>query len=97
MPEGQAEMIRQIIQFNLTGRQIRDICKQQEEEIEDAEESISADMCRMARLIRTVERKNPEDVAHAVLHEEKNVHLARARLQTMITLVQDALKYLPEE
>jgi len=97
MPESQEEMVRQIIQFDLTGRQIRDICKPQEEEIEDAEESISADMRRMARLIKTVERKNPEDVAHAVLHEEKNVHLARARLQTMITLVQDALKYLPEE
>jgi len=95
--EGQEEMVRQIIQFDLTGRQIREICKQQEEETEDSEEPVSADMRRMARLIKTVEREKPEDVAQAVLHEEKNVHLARARLQTMIVLVQNALKYLPEE
>jgi len=96
--EAQAEMIQQIVQFDLTGRQIKDICAQkQEEETNDYEEKISPEVKRLLRLIKTVEQEKPENVARALMREEKNIHLARARLQTMIALVHDALKYLPEE
>jgi hypothetical protein len=96
--EAQAEMVQQIVQFDLTGRQIKDICDQkQEEETSDLEEKISPEVKRLLRLIKTVEQEKPENVAQAVMHEEKNIHMARARLQTMISLVHDALQYLPEE
>jgi hypothetical protein len=96
--EAQAEMVQQIIRFDLTGRQIRDICEQQqEEEMTEPGKNISPEIKRLLRLIRTVEQEKPEDFARAVMHEEKHVHMARARLQTMISLVRDALQYLPEE
>lgn len=97
--EGQTEMVHQIIQFGLTGRQIREICEQQQEEevSEEEEEKMSPEVKRLLRLIKTVEQEDPEDFARALLREEKNIHMARARLQTMIALVQNALEYLPEE
>jgi hypothetical protein len=97
-PEAQAEMVQQIVQFGLTGRQIKDICDQkQEEETSDSEEKISPEVKRLLRLIKTVEQEKPENVARAVMHEEKNIHMARARLQAMISLAHDALEYLSEE
>jgi hypothetical protein len=97
-PEAQAEMVQQIVRLDLTGRQIREICEQrQDEETPQGEGTLSPEEKRLLRLLKTVEREKPEVFARALLRNEKNVHLARARLQSMISLARDALQYLPDE
>jgi hypothetical protein len=98
-PESHSEMVRQIIQFNLTGRQIQEICAQELEKVDTKrlEEKPSPTVARIMKLMRTFDQETPDTLARALMHEEKNVRVARARLQAMLIFLQQVNEYLGEE
>jgi hypothetical protein len=95
-PDAQAEMIRQIVQFGLSGRQIKEICEQElaNNEMSEAEEKPSPQALRFVKLLKSVERESPDNFARVLLHQEQNIHMARARLQTMMTFLEDVQRNL---
>jgi hypothetical protein len=95
--ESQAEMVRQIIQFGLTGRQILEICAQGLEKEETIETKPSPTAVRMVKLVNTFDQETPDNLARVLLQEENNIHIARAKLQAMIAFLQDVNQYLLEE
>ncbi len=97
--ESHAEMVRQIVQFGLTGRQVQEICAQEleKEEMTEPEEKVSPTAKRIIKLMKTFNQEAPDNLARALLHEEKNIQLARARLQAMLVFLQEVDQYLVGE
>ncbi len=86
----QAEMVRQIIQFGLTGRQVQEICEGElAESANPPEEKPSPQAMRFVKLLQSLDRETPENLAHVLLRQEKNVHLARVRVQAMMRFLED--------
>ena len=94
--DAQAEMVRQIIKFNLTVRQVKEMCEQKEEEDTPSDPPASKEAHRFARLMRNVTPALAHDLAQVLLTQEKDIHLARARIQTMKKLISDAEQYLED-
>jgi hypothetical protein len=90
--EHHAEMVRQIVDLGLTGRQIREICEQGilEEDIEKDISPKSRQTVRLAKLMKSFDHDQPDDLARVLVDEEKDVQLARAKLQRMMRYLQQA-------
>ncbi len=96
--DAQAEMVRQIIQFGLTGRQIQEICEGELAESANLpEEKPSPQAMRFVKLLQSLDRETPENLAQVLLRQEKNVHLARARVQAMLKFLEDVSQRLDED
>ncbi len=94
----QAEMVRQIIQFALTGRQIQEICEGElAENTNPPEEKSSPQAMRFVKVLRSLDHETPENLAHVLLLQEKNVHLARARIHDMMKFLEDVSQFLEQE
>ncbi len=95
--DAQAEMVQQIIQLHLTSRQVKEICENGEgsDATLDNNKPSPNDM-RLIRVIRGIEHQSPEVFVEALLREEPNEHLARARLQTMMQFLKQATQLLSE-
>jgi hypothetical protein len=94
-----AEMVQQIVQFNLTGKQVKEICEQEGSDTEPDQGSTkpaAADI-RLIKIMRNIERQAPQTLVHALVNEEKSVHLARARLHSMMDFLKQASQMLPTE
>lgn len=92
--EAHAEMLRQIITFNLTGHQIKQMCEQSGGSEQQQEHPVSKDATRFAKIMRTATPNLARDLAQVLLAQEKDVHIARARIQAMKKLIDDAEQYL---
>lgn len=93
----QSEMVRQIIQFGLTGRQIQEICEGElAENTNPPEEKPSPQAMRFVKLLQSLDRETPDNLARVLLQQEKNVHLARARVQAMVKFLEDVSQRLDE-
>ena len=88
--EHHAEMVRQIVDLGLTGRQIREICEQGilEEDIEKDTSPKSRQTVRLAKLMKSFDHDQPDDLARVLVDEEKDVQLARAKIQRMMRYLQ---------
>jgi len=96
--ETHAEMVQQIIQFDLTGRQVKEICQQGlEKSPESPDPKGSPQAIRLVKLMQGINREHPRDLAQTLLHQEKNIHLAQARLQSLVEFLEQARQYLVEE
>lgn len=94
-PQDQVEMMRQIIQFDLTRKQVKDLIeKGGEEPVSITDESISRPLMQLAKVMRSKDLPDPKNLADYLTSQEKNAHLARARLQTLRQLLDQAEKYL---
>jgi hypothetical protein len=94
--EEHVEMVKQIIQFNLTGKQIKEICSQ-DEKIDMPEKKISSKTLKLARLFQMASSSSGQHIAQALLNQEKDIRVVRARLQSLRELISDAEAYLEEE
>ena len=93
--EAQSEMIQQIVQFDLTGKQVKEIIEHHStSDLDDKPDAIDA---RLVKVMRAVERQTPEVFVQTLIREEKSTHLARARLQNMMTFLKQVGQLLPEE
>jgi hypothetical protein len=94
------ELVRQIIDFNLTSKEIKEIC-----ETDTGEESVSKQdtdkiprqAMKMARALRTNNETSAYDFARALIKQERDVHIARARLQAIRQLLDDTEQHLSDE
>ncbi len=95
-PEFHDEIVRQIIDLNLTGKQVKEICEGDSDDPPDDTDQIPSDALRLARIAQTSSKTAPEDLAHALLKQEGNSGLARTRLQVLRKLLSDAERFLSE-
>lgn len=97
-PEIQAELVRQIITLKLTSRQVQEICESDGADGgNDEDEHIPAKAWKVARVLQSIATTSPRDVARALVQQEQGIAFARARIQTMRQLLDDAEKLLDYE
>lgn len=95
--EEHIEMVRQIIEFNLTGRQIKEICIQDStENPAKNNEPLPRHTKRFVRLLKAANMGTAQDLAQALLAEEKDIHLAKARLHSLMEFLNETQQYLEE-
>jgi hypothetical protein len=96
--EYHAEIVRQIIDFNLTSKQVMGLCDGSgDDEDEDSMlEKLPAAAIKMAKLTLSGRIASAEVLARAMLEQESDVGVARARLRAMQKLLSDAEHYLQE-
>jgi hypothetical protein len=94
--ETHVEIIRQIIDFRLTSKQVKELCESDTGDLPDngVNEEISAKALKIAKLAQSSATTSPRDLARALLQQNANVHLARAHIQSMRQLLQDAEQFL---
>jgi hypothetical protein len=94
-----AELVRQIIDLNLTSKQVQQICESGllEGVIDDSTtDTIPASALKLARITQNSAKTSAEDIARALLKQEGDLNLARARLQALQKLLMEAERYLSE-
>ncbi len=98
-PEYHAEIVRQIIDFNLSAKQVREICQADGQLTEDSDEQekLPVYAVRMAKAARSTTTTKPEDLARALIQQEGDAGMARARLQSLQKLLADAEAYLRDQ
>lgn len=93
--EFHAEIVRQIIDFNLTSKQVKELCAgdgldtgNQDDEVEH----LPASAVKLAKIAQSSTATSAQDLAQAMMRQEGDINLARARLQAMRKLLSDAEK-----
>lgn len=97
--EFHVEIVRQIIDFNLTSKQVKELCAGDGTTIgnqDDDTEHLPASAIKLAKITQTSISTSAQDLAQAMMRQEGDVNLARARLQAMRKLLNDAEHYLTE-
>ncbi len=97
--EGHAELVRQIISFNLTSAQVKQLCEADGDDPPTPPETpkISRPAIQVAKLTRGDGNGFSQDLARALLVQEQDVTEARARLAALRRMVDKADKYLEAE
>jgi hypothetical protein len=96
--EVQTEMVQQIIQLNLTGRQVQEICNRGFDVTENQQQAGESPLAR--RFVKSLKRladSREDELAQSLLIEEKSVTMARARLDETIELLVRVKNRLPKE
>lgn len=94
--EFQDEIVRQIIDLNLTSKQVKEICEGSTDDHQTDDEQLPSQALRLARIAQISMKTSPQDLARALIQQEGDTSLARARLQAMRKLLSDTEKYLSE-
>jgi hypothetical protein len=83
-----AEMIHHTIQFNLNGRQIRDICENGWPDQKESESQTTAPHVRsFVKHMRKIVEDDEEDFVNSLISEEKSTAMAQARLDNLISFL----------
>ncbi len=97
--EFHTEIIRQIIDFNLTSKQVKELCagdgldgRNESDEIEH----LPTAAIKLAKIAQASNTTSAQDLAQAMMRQEGDANLARARLQAMRKLLAEAERYLTE-
>jgi hypothetical protein len=98
-PEYHTEIVRQIIDFNLTAKQVRELCEGDglETDTEDPLDKLPPAAMKMARAVQASNSATPQDIAKALMRQEGDAAIARARLQALRKLLTEAEYYLTED
>jgi hypothetical protein len=94
------ELVRQIIDFNLTSKEVKEICETDPDEesvSENIADRIPRQAMKIARILRTSSETSGYDFARALVKQERDVHIARARLEALRKLIDDAEQHLVED
>jgi hypothetical protein len=96
-PAYHAEIVRQIVDFNLSSKQVKELCQSDglDEKSVD-EEQIPPSAIKMAKVTQATNTTSPQDFARALMKQEGGAEMARARLQAMKRLLSDAERYLED-
>ena len=97
--EYHGEILRQIIDFNLTSRQVKALCQGDtlETEANELREKLPAAALRIAKVSKSIHSMTPQDLARAIVEQEGDAAIARARLQAMYRLITEAEQLLSAE
>ena len=94
--EFHVEIIRQIIDFNLTSNQVKALCESDgdHEPASDEFDKLPSSALKIAKVAQSAMTTSPQDIARALMRQEGDANIARARLQTMRNLLTEAEQYL---
>ncbi len=92
----QVELITQIIHLGLTRNQVRDLVTNgSQDSLSDvADEKLGRHVVQLAKLMKPTNLPDAYTLAKALVEQEKDVNVARARLQTMKGLLSDVESFL---
>lgn len=98
-PEYHSEIVRQIIDFNLTSKQVKELCEGDDlfTNTSDPIEKLPAQAVRVARVTQSISSTAPQDIARALMQQEGDIAIARARIQALQKLLAEADRYLKDE
>ncbi len=68
-PEYHAEVVRQIIDLNLSAKQVKELCEGEPSEQVTEDESIPAPALKIARATQTTNVASPQDIARALMRQ----------------------------
>jgi len=93
------EIVRQIIDFNLTTKQVKELCESDGQEADNADEleKLPIQAVKMAKVTKSISTTKPQDLARALIQQEGDATVARARLQALRKLIVEAEQYLGSE
>ncbi len=97
--EYHAEIVRQIIDFNLSSKQVKELCESDmaSDEEGDPLEKLPPSAVKMAKVTQTINTTTPQDLARALIRQEGDPAIAKARLQAFKRLLIEAEHYLGNE
>ncbi|MBA3870765.1 MAG: ParB N-terminal domain-containing protein [Anaerolineae bacterium] len=97
-PEFHLEVVQQIVDFNLTSKQVKELCRAdgQEPVGEDPLSKLSASAVKIARIAQSINATSAHDLAQALIAQEGNRTVAIARLQAFRQLIGEAEQLLEE-
>lgn len=86
--DAHAEMVKHIIEFNLTGRQIRELCAEGLDKDEESKNipPVDKQLTKFAATMRKINNYDLIQMADVLLEQEEDVHMASARIDGMIGL-----------
>ncbi|MBK8139220.1 MAG: hypothetical protein IPK52_25950 [Chloroflexi bacterium] len=95
-PDFHAEVVRQIIDLNLSAKQVKELCENTEMEENDDPiiDKLPAGALKMARMTQAISTLSASDIAQALIRQEGDPDIAFARLQALQRILTDALKHL---
>ena len=93
------EIVRQIIDFNLTSKQVKELCESDGSENQNGDplDKLPASAMKMAKVTQSVSTTTAQDLARALMQQEGDAAIARARLQALRKLIAEAERYLVSE
>jgi len=94
--EYHAEIVRQIIDFNLTSKQVKELCEGSDLETDEDTvlDKLPAAAVKMARVTQVINALSAQDVARALIQQEGDPAIAQARLQALQKFLAEAQRYL---
>jgi hypothetical protein len=97
-PEYHVKILRQIVDFNLTSKQVKELCEGDPASADDELfEKLSPTALKMAKVTQAINATTPQELARALMRQEGDASMARARLQAMRNLIGEAERYLTSE
>src|SRR5260221_9506518 len=94
-PENHEEMVRQIIDFHLTSRQVQELCEQGKTPGHSKGQTGNA--AKVAKFMKSANQFSAEDLVQVLLEQEKDVHVVKARIQGLRKLLDEAEQQLVVE
>jgi hypothetical protein len=92
-----AEIVRQIVDFNLSSKQVRELCQSDgSEEKPIDEDQLPPSAIKVAKATQAINTTSPQDLARALIKQEGGIEMARARIQAMKRLITDVERYLED-
>jgi len=96
--EYHAEIVRQIIDFNLSAKQVKELCMGDGiTDVKSDGDDISPSALKVAKLTQNIASTTPQELARALMRQEGDVSIAKARLQAMHKLLGETERYLSDE
>lgn len=98
--EMQVELLRQIVDLNLTSKQVKEICEGDLDSGEDKtgdEELIPRRAIQIARAAKNTGDMTGVDLARALIRQEQDIDLAKVRLRMMRKLLDEAEQHLQSQ
>jgi hypothetical protein len=97
--EYHAEIVRQIIDFNLSSKQVKELCESEGLETNPADplEKLPAQALKIAKVTQSISSTAPEDIARALMQQEGSATMARARIQALQKLLTETERYLSND
>jgi hypothetical protein len=86
------EIVRQIVDFNLTMKQIWEMCE--EPSAEDTRVAYAREAVQTVRVLQSRHSVEPEIVLQLLLEKENDIHIVRAKLQRHKQLIEDIERLL---
>jgi hypothetical protein len=97
--EYHAEIVRQIIDFNLSAKQVRELCASDgvDHDKVDERKDLSPSALKIAKVTQSTQTTTAQELARAIMLQEGDAAVAKARLQALRKLITEAERYLGTE